>query len=528
VVYAKIKTDTSGDDSLKASSYLGGSSGDGGDFGETVVAVGTDGRVYIASATGSSNFPGTTNPTTYDTSYNGAGDVFLAQMNIPDTANGTVLYATYLGGSDYEVVTDIAVEASSRVTIVGYTRSTNFQSINATSMLETYGGGYQDAFVAQFNPININTVAANGLSFKFNIGGGASDKINGVAVDANGMIYIAGRTLSTSLNGLINPSLSGATGFTQAIHPAPDRGISVYMGSTIDQPSYDLGCAQGQRDRDLFGRQDSLIMLFYGTPVSLGSDQGANLFSGSYFAYMSSIRESAKKYGEGYVACIGSTDTTSKITIAVGVNTYSTSGQNGVTFTHRAAWATMVNEVANYFLTSPALSSRVSAAGALNAELAFNTPARTYDWINGYDSVNTRDLYVAADAEGCPTSGASSTSQNCNHTKPAHLGSYQWTQDDLYRITRKPSAIFPQQYATNGASARQWQQIARYAYLRYGADIDFRGALTQQQACIDRACQAGTNNRAVVGWFFLREELYTDVSTAQNLTWSSDMKWQYP
>lgn len=521
-VYARIDTGTLGSASLRASSYLGGSAGEGVGVGGIAVTVGDDGRVYIAGSTSSSNFPGTSNPTAYDGSYNGGGDVFLAQMNISDTANGSILYATYLGGSGSEEVTDIAVESSSRVTLVGRTKSTNFPSVNAASMQEAYGGGTNaDGYVAQFNPINVINGPTQALAFSMYVGGSAYDSINGVAVGSNSKIYIAGRTISTIMGSLINP-YSGA-GFTQVITPYPYEATSYYMGSTLPDLAYNLGCTQGQLDRYNPGRQDSLVMLFFGTPVIQGSAYGTNLFVPSYFTDTTSIGNAAKQFGKGYVECVsGGSDTNSKITMAIGTNNYNYQipPSNDVTFNHGAAWATMVNDVDAYLASNSGYSSRVIAAGALNSEVDFNTPAATFDWIDGYESVNQRPLYTISDSSGCPQSVNTGISGTCNNG---------WTQEALYNLTKLPSFALPQQYATDGASARQWQQIARYASLAKGVDLDFKGALTQKQACDQKGtCVANRRNTPSQGWLLFRDELNTDALTYQNVFWSSDMKWQFP
>jgi hypothetical protein len=159
--------------------------------------------------------------------------------------------------------------------------------------------------------------------------------------------------------------------------------------------------------------------------------------------------------------------------------------------------------------------------------MEWNTPARTFDWIDGYESVNTQPLYTIVESSGCPQTGTGSTNQNCNHLKRAYLGSYQWTQDDLYRVAWQGTSFpIPQQYATDGASARQWQQIARYATLARSANIDFKGALTQKQACDQRGCVATSRNLPSQGWLLFRDALNIDSLTYQNVLWSSDMKWQ--
>jgi len=74
---------------LNYSTYLGGSSSDYGNG----ISVGTDGKVYLAGNTNSSDFP-TGNP--YQAGYRGNGDIFVTTL----TSTGSALsYSTYLGGN---------------------------------------------------------------------------------------------------------------------------------------------------------------------------------------------------------------------------------------------------------------------------------------------------------------------------------------------------------------------------------------------------------------------------------------------
>jgi uncharacterized protein (TIGR03437 family) len=119
-------------------------------------------------------------------------DAFVLKLS----ANGaTVLYATYLGGSDEDTGRAIAIDANGNVTITGDTASANFPLLNAAQT--TFGGAiqsfgspdYGDAFVARFDP-------SAHLLYSTYLGGAGIDIGYAVALDPSGNAYIGGYTES--------------------------------------------------------------------------------------------------------------------------------------------------------------------------------------------------------------------------------------------------------------------------------------------------------------------------------------------
>jgi hypothetical protein len=93
--------------------YFG--SENGGSIGSGV-AVDSAGNVYVTGTTGADDFCGTLSG--YDSSFNGTDDVFVIKIG----SSGEPLYCSYLGGSEIENSTDIAVAGMNMVYITGYTK----------------------------------------------------------------------------------------------------------------------------------------------------------------------------------------------------------------------------------------------------------------------------------------------------------------------------------------------------------------------------------------------------------------------
>ena len=180
---AKLSADGS---YLAFATFLGGVGDDwGDDFGHGV-AVDNDGNIHVTGWTNSLSFPVTSGA--YDTSYNGGYyDAFAAKLN---AAGDTLLYATYLGGTDQEKGTDIAVSSDGSAYIVGWTASADFPSVAADSSFDSFQGGEADAFASKLN------AGGSALEYALFIGGSDLDTGLGLDVDTRGYAYLTGGTYS--------------------------------------------------------------------------------------------------------------------------------------------------------------------------------------------------------------------------------------------------------------------------------------------------------------------------------------------
>ncbi len=179
VFVAKVRADGTG---LVYAGYIGGIGDDRGN----AIAVDAAGNAYVAGETYSSHtsFPVTGGP---DTTYNGRGDAFVAKVS----ADGTgLVYCGYIGGDEEDRGYGIAVDSAGNVYVGGVTYSSQATFPVTGGPDLTYNGGW-DGFVAK--------VRADGTSLIYAgyIGGSDTDFVFGIAVDAAGYAYVAGRTGSS-------------------------------------------------------------------------------------------------------------------------------------------------------------------------------------------------------------------------------------------------------------------------------------------------------------------------------------------
>jgi hypothetical protein len=160
------------------STYLGGTDFDAG----LGIAVDATGDAYVTGYTHSTDFH--TVNAIQPTPPGGVMDAFVTKINADGSA---LVYSTYLGGSDADGGTDIAVDSSGNAYVAGWTWSDDFPTVNA---IQSTNHGQSDAFVTEIN------AEGSALAYSTYLGGGGRDSANRIAVDAAGSAYVSGATES--------------------------------------------------------------------------------------------------------------------------------------------------------------------------------------------------------------------------------------------------------------------------------------------------------------------------------------------
>jgi uncharacterized protein (TIGR03437 family) len=187
---------------LVYSTYLGASGSDSG----SAIAIDPGGNAYIAGSTDSPGFP--TTPGAFGKTCGGTcggGDAFAVKLN---PAGSALVYSTYLGGSQGDYATGIAVDTLGNAYLTGTTVSEDFP----TTPDAFRARGRWDAFVTKLN--------ASGSAVLYSTFLGGAHFSNNIALDASGNIYVTGSTDSSDF-----PTLDPA----YKPVPAPDSGGGYLM-----------------------------------------------------------------------------------------------------------------------------------------------------------------------------------------------------------------------------------------------------------------------------------------------------------
>ena len=210
---------------LVYSGLIGGGTNTSTGYG---IALDFAGNIYISGNTYATDFPA------YAAIQNGAslsGDGFV--MKIGSAGTG-LIYSTYLGGSGYDALQAIAVDANSSAWVTGQTQSADFPMLNPIQ--GTYGGN-TDAVVARFS-------SGGTLQFSTYLGGSGYDNAHSVAVDSANSAYIAGETESsnfpTTAGVLLTSPAGSENAFVVKINASAQKVYSTLAGGASYDGAYGI------------------------------------------------------------------------------------------------------------------------------------------------------------------------------------------------------------------------------------------------------------------------------------------------
>jgi hypothetical protein len=255
---------------LDYATYLGGIDDDGGNS----IAVDSNSYGYVTGHTESANFP---TKGAYQGVLAGQYDVFASKL----AQDGkTLIYSTYLGGSDDDKAYKIAVDTAGNAYVTGYTESANFPTKNA---FQGALSGVADIFVTKLSP------AGNALVYSTYLGGEDIDCGYAIALDTSNYAYVTGFTQSIGFptQNPYQPLFGGGVKDAFVTKLAQDGKTllySTYLGGSGD----DLGegiIVDGNNNAYVDGYTDSNLPTPF--PTTAGAYQG--VFGGEVDAFVTKV-----------------------------------------------------------------------------------------------------------------------------------------------------------------------------------------------------------------------------------------------
>jgi hypothetical protein len=160
---------------LEWNTFMGSGNGDYG----FRIAVDASGSAYIVGES-SANWGIPVNPYSGNTPYAGSNDTFAAKLD----ANGILVWNTFMGSSGGDYVSGIALDSSANVYVTGYSNVSWGTPV-------TPHAGNEDAYVAKLD------ATTGALVWNTFMGSSSGDTGLGIAVDASGNVYVPGYSFSS-------------------------------------------------------------------------------------------------------------------------------------------------------------------------------------------------------------------------------------------------------------------------------------------------------------------------------------------
>jgi len=228
------KVDRSGTN-LIFSTYLGGT---GDDAAYSVVLDSSD-NIYLAGQTDSTNFPVTLNAVStniYGTNLYGIYpyDAFLTKL---DPGGSTLLYSTYLGGTNADIGVGVALDDARDAYVTGFTTSPGFGLIDSET--PNFSGSFFHAFLTKV------TARDSNVFYTIVWGGSGDDRPQAVAVDASHSAVVVGFTDSFNfpVNNALQTNNGGGTADAFVTKWGPsgtNRVYSTYLGGYYDDGAFNV------------------------------------------------------------------------------------------------------------------------------------------------------------------------------------------------------------------------------------------------------------------------------------------------
>jgi hypothetical protein len=244
--------------------------------------------------------------------------------------------------------------------------------------------------------------------------------------------------------------LYAASATAASAYPFTTR--SYYEHSGNYNTLYNQGCSAGQDGAH------GVAILDFGRPAFNGTYYGAIDFDG-HFNTNGVIRQAAEGYASGFWDCTPLNGPF--MTIAIGTNNYCfgcSSYHVSDPSTAGSRWGDNVDTLRSYINAPPSFASQESAAGADDAEPAWN-PAytQTRDFVNGYNASTGNALFDYGSAE-----------------------TGYWTLGQSYHIAYGAVDDFPFPEIYYSGQAPEWEDISLWgaSYGNFGA-MYFEGVTSQ-------------------------------------------------
>lgn len=248
----------------------------GGQWGDNAATAAIDqaGHVVLAMGTWSPDLP--TSAGAYQDSINGAPDHYYV---IFDENLSAIVGATYLGGSDWDTASQLALASDGGIVFAGRSESQDFPVTPGAYATVSPGQGDRQAVVGKFS------ADLTQLAWCTFLGGVGTDYLNGMAVESSGVVCVGGVTYTRTF-----PVTAGAWDTTFNASYSADGFVSLLSedGSALLASTYLGGFDYDVVDDVMFGADGEIHVCgwTYSGDFPVSADAVSQTLSGDSDAFV--------------------------------------------------------------------------------------------------------------------------------------------------------------------------------------------------------------------------------------------------
>ncbi|MFZ0336792.1 MAG: SBBP repeat-containing protein, partial [Terracidiphilus sp.] len=360
------------------STYFGGSLDDEA----AGMAIDSQGNSYVAGGTNSVDMLSTSNALQPGRGAPTAGyqvtNAFIAKFD----PSGTLLYGTYLGGSNLEWAGAIAVDAQGDAYVTGLSSSSDFPTTaNAYSAAGAYG-----------NQMFISEISPDGSTLEYSTIYGVAGTSSAIVTPANVVVTWGNMGIAVSAQNTIYVSSSAYSGLPTS--------LTAYMGSL---PSGYLGYAAfaAEFDPAQLGSKQLLAATYFTAPTPSSGQHYSNVRYYGTYSFALTLDPSGNVW-------IGGEDQTGALPTTSGAHQQSVTLGNPSTICNSSPVIS-----APWFAEFSSDLSQLKYATYFSGGTTAQSPATCNEWVQGLASGTDGSIYVVGNTPSASfptTSGALQTS----------------------------------------------------------------------------------------------------------------------
>ncbi|HEV2617520.1 MAG TPA: choice-of-anchor D domain-containing protein, partial [Candidatus Acidoferrales bacterium] len=306
--------------SISYTTFLGGSGAERG----SSVAVDSTGAIYVGGTTTLAAFPETAKGS--EGPLAGSSNLFVAKIDPTQTGAASLVYLTFIGGSQSDQGGMVAVDPSAvppGLAVLGWTTSADFPVTNGSAL-----NGASDLTVTKLNG------AGDGMVFSKYFGGSgaeATQSVAGIASDSAGNVFVTSDTASTDL-----PMTATPNGFRTVYGGGASDGFLAEFASGSGALLYStylgINATVGSSAVALDASANAYVAGFTTSPANFPAVNALQPYGGGAFdGFVMQINPKLGAHGLVYASLLGGSQSDQAAAIAVDASIPATAYITGTT-----------------------------------------------------------------------------------------------------------------------------------------------------------------------------------------------------